>query len=309
MKRFLRSALTPLLILAFVSAANAQFLITRDSLSAVPVNRGSLFFNPNNQSLSVRYNNGTNTTLYRLFVGTLTQGLGDARYAQLSGSYANPSWISSLAFSKLTSTPTTAAGYGITDAVVTGGTYNNPTWLAGLDASKLNAGTLLAARLGTFTGDVTTAGGSYATTISTNAVSNTKLAQMPTMTFKGNNTGATANAIDLTVGQTKTALLLDQVDNTSDANKPVSTAAATAIALKSSAVELTVSNLAHGGTITHNLNSSKVTVLFRPTGSNFYDMNYTWSAGTANTITLVSPYDGAGTRESFSGTITVETAN
>jgi hypothetical protein len=39
----------------------------------------------------------------------------DARYASLTGSYANPSWLTSLAWSKLTSTPTTIAGYGITD--------------------------------------------------------------------------------------------------------------------------------------------------------------------------------------------------
>jgi hypothetical protein len=33
-----------------------------------------------------------------------------------SGSYANPSWITSLAWSKVTSAPTTLSGYGITDA-------------------------------------------------------------------------------------------------------------------------------------------------------------------------------------------------
>lgn len=41
--------------------------------------------------------------------------LGDARWPQLSGSYANPSWITSLPWSKITSTPTTIGGYGITD--------------------------------------------------------------------------------------------------------------------------------------------------------------------------------------------------
>jgi hypothetical protein len=37
-------------------------------------------------------------------------------YPLLSGSYANPSWITSLAWSKITGTPTTISGYGITDA-------------------------------------------------------------------------------------------------------------------------------------------------------------------------------------------------
>lgn len=38
--------------------------------------------------------------------GFITQSAGDARYPQLSGSYTNPSWISSLAYSKLTGAPT-----------------------------------------------------------------------------------------------------------------------------------------------------------------------------------------------------------
>ncbi|WP_175404028.1 tail fiber domain-containing protein [Mucilaginibacter sp. PPCGB 2223] len=44
-----------------------------------------------------------------------SNALGDARYPVLSGSYADPSWITSLAWSKLSGTPTTIAGYGITD--------------------------------------------------------------------------------------------------------------------------------------------------------------------------------------------------
>lgn len=38
-----------------------------------------------------------------------------ATYVSLTGSYANPSWITSLAWSKITGTPTTISGYGITD--------------------------------------------------------------------------------------------------------------------------------------------------------------------------------------------------
>lgn len=49
------------------------------------------------------------------------------------------------------------------------------------------------------TGDVTSIGN--ATTIAANAVTNAKAAQMPTLTIKGNNTGGTADPLDLTVSQ------------------------------------------------------------------------------------------------------------
>ena len=66
--------------------------------------------------------------------------------------------------------------------------------------------------------------------INNNSVLNSKLFDMPTLTIKGNDTGATADPKDLTVLETKTMLALENLDNTSDANKPVSTAQATAIA-------------------------------------------------------------------------------
>lgn len=58
------------------------------------------------------------------------------------------------------------------------------------------------------TGDVTgtASAGAIATTIGANKVANSQLAQMATLTLKGNNTGGTANAIDLTVAQVNTML-------------------------------------------------------------------------------------------------------
>ncbi len=40
-------------------------------------------------------------------------------------------------FSLLSNKPTTVSGYGITDAVVTGGSYANPSWLTSLAAAKV----------------------------------------------------------------------------------------------------------------------------------------------------------------------------
>lgn len=61
---------------------------------------------------------GSGVLSFNTRVGAVVPLVGDysAFYPVLSGSYANPSWITSLAWSKITSTPTTLAGYGITDA-------------------------------------------------------------------------------------------------------------------------------------------------------------------------------------------------
>jgi len=85
--------------------------------------------------------------------------VGDVR---TDGSYANPSWITSLAWSKITSTPTTLAGYGITDGAlntrtltINGTTYDltaNRTWNVGTVTSVGTSGPLTG---GTITGSGT----------------------------------------------------------------------------------------------------------------------------------------------------------
>lgn len=76
-----------------------------------------------------------------------TTARGDARYPLLSGSYVNPTWITSLAYSKITGLPTTASGYGITDVytktesdgrfVALAGSYANPSFITSLAYSKI----------------------------------------------------------------------------------------------------------------------------------------------------------------------------
>ena len=83
--------------------------------------------------------------------GTVTNGV------YTTGSYANPSWITSLAWSKISSTPTTLSGYGITDGVSTGSTYSNPTWLTALAGSKITGD--ISGNAGNVTGTVAVANG------------------------------------------------------------------------------------------------------------------------------------------------------
>lgn len=78
----------------------------------------------------------------------------------------------------------------------------------GVDTAKVNLRTQIAGKQATgnyitaLTGDVTASGpGSVAATIANNVVTNAKAAQMAAHTFKGNNTGSTANAGDLTATQ------------------------------------------------------------------------------------------------------------
>lgn len=66
------------------------------------------------RSLTIRDAAGT-IALTSDLASYLTTSTAASTYASLSGSYANPSWITSLAWSKITGTPTTLAGYGMTD--------------------------------------------------------------------------------------------------------------------------------------------------------------------------------------------------
>lgn len=67
-------------------------------------------------------------------------------------------------------------------------------------------------RTSALTGDVTKAAGGTVTTISNDAVTNQKLANMPANTIKGNNTGAAGDPLDLTPSQVKAMLSFNASD-------------------------------------------------------------------------------------------------
>ena len=62
---------------------------------------------------ATQYTGNSATATSATSAGTVTNGV------VTTGSYSDPTWITSLAWSKIASTPTTISGYGITNAVVT----------------------------------------------------------------------------------------------------------------------------------------------------------------------------------------------
>jgi hypothetical protein len=119
------------------------------------------------QSASVIGGTVTNLTVTNPIVGTVTNGV------VTTGSYANPSWLTSLAWGKVTGTPTTIAGYGITNAY-----------------TKTEVDTALAGKL------ATTAGAVGTTNLADLSVTPAKLSQKLTQATVVNSTSGTA--IDFT---------------------------------------------------------------------------------------------------------------
>jgi trimeric autotransporter adhesin len=108
-----------------------------------------------------------------------------------------------------TTSPLAGGGSLASDLTLTINEANSTTsgYLSSTDWNTFNNKQPAGSYITALTGDVVASGpGSASSTIQSNVVSNAKLAQMPTLTIKGNNTGGTANALDLTAAQVNTML-------------------------------------------------------------------------------------------------------
>ncbi|KAK6033562.1 tape measure domain protein [Ostertagia ostertagi] len=144
----------------------------------------------------------------------------DGRYVKLTGSYANPSWLTSVAWGKLTGVPSTFAPSAHTHAESE--VTNLVSDLAGKAPTSHNHTLSQLSQSGATTNQVAQWNGSawVPATVSTGGY-----------TPPGDNTKI-LDGTGAAITPTKSLVGLGSVDNTPDASKPVSTAQAAAIALK-----------------------------------------------------------------------------
>ena len=154
--------------------------------------------------------------------------------------YADPSWISSLSGLKLSGTITA------TNGVVTNASYANPEWITSLAGTKVINAVLTTGNYADPTWITSLAGSKISGTIvATNGVVTTATYADPSWitSLAGSKISGTIVATNGVVTTTtysdpswltlsKSKVGLENVDNTTDANKPVSTATQTALDLK-----------------------------------------------------------------------------
>lgn len=175
------------------------------------------------QTLSNKSINASTNTISNITNANLSgsAGITNANLAQMAantvkanttGSSALPSDVALGTVTEATSAVLTLTGWsdatiGSPTIRVSQSTTSTSGYLSSTDWNTFNNKQPAGSYITALTGQVTASGpGSATATIATNTVSNSNLAQMPADTIKGNNTGSTANASDLTVAQVNAIL-------------------------------------------------------------------------------------------------------
>lgn len=173
------------------------------NLSAAAADAGSTLVNNSIQS------DGLKSQILNSAIRSLISASGNVSYNNSTGAISLTTGnVTESTSSVLTITGGTGAvlGSGLTLQVAQA-TTSTSGYLSSTDWNTFNNKQTAGSYITSLSGDVVAAGpGSAASTIQANVVSNSKLAQMPTLTLKGNNTGGTANALDLTVAQVNSML-------------------------------------------------------------------------------------------------------
>lgn len=178
-----------------------------------------------------------NTPGVYLFNGTTWSLLGSGGTGSGNALTTNPlSQFAATTSAQLAGVITDETGTGsavlATSPILVTPNLGTPSALVGTNitgtAAGLTAGTVTTNA--NLTGDVTSVGN--ATTIPTNSIGFTKLAQIGTGNFLGRITAGVGSIETFSTAQAKTQLAINNVDNTSDVNKPVSTAQQNALNAK-----------------------------------------------------------------------------
>lgn len=107
---------------------------------------------------------GTNDLTANLAVGTGKSLTIDSGGSLILSPGSTFNFSGGIDWASITNTPTTLAGYGITNGAATNGSYADPAWITSLAATKLT-GTIAGARMPAFSGDASSSAGGVTLTL------------------------------------------------------------------------------------------------------------------------------------------------
>lgn len=238
-------------------------------------------------------------------------GIDDINVVVTNGSYSNPAWITALSWSKITSTPTTLSGYGITDAVPANRTITINGTAQDLSANRSwSVGTVTSVDMTVPTGFAIS--GRPITSSGTLALTFASGYSLPTTAVQSNWTTAYNDSIvsaAVTGTTTKTLTLTQQDGGTITASwtdydtAPVTSVnAGTGISVNATTGAVTVTNT---GVLSVNGSTGAVTGIITTSNYNSYSptltgggasgnwgINITGNAATATTASSATQFNG-----------------